>query len=67
MVQVMKRFLYLAAMSTAALLAACTNAWILARTPKLDEATLQALLNRASELGFDRQAFLRTPHSATTR
>ena len=41
-------------------------AWILARTPKLDEATLEALLNRASELGFDRQAFLRTPHSATT-
>lgn len=38
-------------------------AWILARQPKLDEATLEALLNRAAALGFDRQAFLRTPHT----
>lgn len=38
-------------------------AWILSRQPKLDEATLEALLNRAAALGFDRQAFLRTPHA----
>ena len=40
-------------------------AWILAREPKLDEATLEALLTRAAALGFDRQAFLRTPHTST--
>jgi apolipoprotein D and lipocalin family protein len=38
-------------------------AWVLAREPKLDEATLEALLARASALGFDRQAFLRTLHT----
>lgn len=38
-------------------------AWILAREPKLDDATLQRLLTRAAALGFDRQAFLRTPQS----
>lgn len=36
-------------------------AWILSRTPTLDEATVQALLARAQELGFDRAAFVRTP------
>jgi apolipoprotein D and lipocalin family protein len=39
-------------------------AWVLAREPELDEATLEALLSRAAALGFDRQAFIRTPHSA---
>jgi len=38
-------------------------AWILARDPKLDEATLDALLTRATALGFDRQAFIKTPHT----
>jgi apolipoprotein D and lipocalin family protein len=38
-------------------------AWILAREPKLDEATLGSLLTRAATLGFDRQAFLRTLHT----
>lgn len=38
-------------------------AWILAREPKLDEATLEKLLTRATALGFDQQAFLRTPHT----
>jgi apolipoprotein D and lipocalin family protein len=38
-------------------------AWVLAREPKLDEATLETLLKRASALGFDRQAFLRTLHT----
>jgi apolipoprotein D and lipocalin family protein len=38
-------------------------AWILAREPKLDEATLEKLLARATALGFDRQAFVRTPHT----
>lgn len=38
-------------------------AWVLAREPKLDDATLEALLTRASALGFDRQAFLRTLHT----
>lgn len=42
-------------------------AWVLAREPQLDEATLQALLSRAAALGFDRQAFIRTPHTATAR
>jgi apolipoprotein D and lipocalin family protein len=39
-------------------------AWVLARDPALDEATLDALLKRAAELGFDRDAFIRTPHGA---
>lgn len=38
-------------------------AWILARQPRLDEATLEKLLARAAELGFDRQAF--TPSAVT--
>jgi apolipoprotein D and lipocalin family protein len=37
-------------------------AWILARSPNLDAATQEALLARAAALGFDRQAFVRTPH-----
>lgn len=36
-------------------------AWILARTPTLDVATYTQLLQRATELGFDRQAFVPTP------
>jgi apolipoprotein D and lipocalin family protein len=39
-------------------------AWILARTPTLDEATLQRLLARAAALGFDRDAFVRSPQTA---
>jgi apolipoprotein D and lipocalin family protein len=38
-------------------------AWVLARDPELDDATLDALLARAAALGFDRKAFIRTPHS----
>ena len=38
-------------------------AWILARSPQLDAATLEALLARAEALGFDRRAFLMTPHT----
>lgn len=38
-------------------------AWILAREPELDTATREALLARAAELGFDRQAFIMTPHT----
>lgn len=40
-------------------------AWILARQPRLDDTTREALLNRAATLGFDRQAFINTPHSDT--
>lgn len=39
-------------------------AWVLAREPELDDATLAALLTRAAALGFERQAFIRTPHGA---
>jgi len=35
-------------------------AWVLSRTPQMDEAALQALLDRAAELGFDKAAFQRT-------
>jgi apolipoprotein D and lipocalin family protein len=42
-------------------------AWILAREPKLDEATVEALLARAAALGFDRQAFIRTPQASAAR
>lgn len=42
-------------------------AWILAREPKLDAATQTALLARAAELGFDRQAFIMTPHTRAMR
>lgn len=38
-------------------------AWILARDTSLDPATLERLLARAEALGFDRQAFVRTPHT----
>jgi apolipoprotein D and lipocalin family protein len=38
-------------------------AWILSRRPDLDETTIEALLSRAAELGFDRAAFQRTRHS----
>lgn len=38
-------------------------AWILARETTLDEATLERLLAQAAALGFDRQAFVRTPHT----
>jgi apolipoprotein D and lipocalin family protein len=38
-------------------------AWVLSRTPQLDEATLQALLDRAGELGFDKTAFKRMPQT----
>jgi len=36
-------------------------AWILARSKNLDVATQEALLTRATALGFDRQALIRTP------
>lgn len=39
-------------------------AWILARQTTLDAATLERLLTRAAALGFDRNAFIRTPHDA---
>lgn len=39
-------------------------AWILARDTSLDAATLERLLTRAETLGFDREAFVRTPHTA---
>lgn len=42
-------------------------AWVLAREPRLDEATLDALLGRAAALGFDRRAFVRTPHTGAAR
>lgn len=38
-------------------------AWVLSRTPQMDEAALDALLARAAELGFDRAAFRRTPQT----
>ncbi|MFG6412391.1 lipocalin family protein [Roseateles sp. DC23W] len=37
--------------------------WVLSRTPQMDEATLQALLDRAAALGFDKAAFQRTPQT----
>jgi apolipoprotein D and lipocalin family protein len=42
-------------------------AWILARAPDLDAATQETLLTRAAELGFDRQAFVSTPHAGQSR
>lgn len=36
-------------------------AWVLAREPRLDRATLDTVLAQAEALGFDRQAFLTTP------
>lgn len=38
-------------------------AWVLSRTPQMDEAALQALLERAAQLGFDKAAFKRTPQT----
>jgi apolipoprotein D and lipocalin family protein len=38
-------------------------AWVLARRPALDAATLDAALDRAAALGFDRAAFRRTPQT----
>jgi len=38
-------------------------AWVLSRTPQMDEAALQALLDRAAALGFDKTAFRRTPQT----
>lgn len=37
--------------------------WVLSRTPQMEEATLQALLDRAAALGFDKAAFKRTPQT----
>lgn len=42
-------------------------AWVLAREPRLDAATLDALLAKAAALGFARQAFVMTPHTAAGR
>jgi apolipoprotein D and lipocalin family protein len=42
-------------------------AWILARQPALDDATLARLLERAAALGFDRDAFVRTRHADAPR
>ena len=39
-------------------------AWILARSPTLDESRLQDLLGRAQALGVDGAAFARTPQTA---
>ncbi|MFO7541768.1 MAG: lipocalin family protein [Thiobacillus sp.] len=38
-------------------------AWVLARQPQLEEATLQRLLARAGALGFDQQAFSISTHT----
>ena len=38
-------------------------AWVLSRTPQMDEAALNQLLDRAAALGFDRAAFRRTPQT----
>lgn len=38
-------------------------AWVLARRPDLPEPRLQALLQKAQSLGFDAQAFRRTPQT----
>lgn len=40
-------------------------AWVLARQPWLDSATLDTLLSKAAALGFDRQKFVTTSHTAT--
>ncbi|PND39253.1 hypothetical protein C1O66_18110 [Paucibacter aquatile] len=37
--------------------------WILSRTPQMDEAKLQALLDKAESLGYDKNAFRRTPQT----
>lgn len=38
-------------------------AWVLSREPKMDEAQLQRLLDKAASLGFDKTAFQRTPQT----
>lgn len=38
-------------------------AWVLSRTPQMDEAQLQRLLDKAAVLGFDKAAFKRTPQT----
>ena len=38
-------------------------AWVLSRTPQMDEATLQRLLDKAATLGFDKAAFKRSPQT----
>jgi len=38
-------------------------AWVLSRTPQMDELVLNGLLDRAAALGFDRGAFRRTPQT----
>lgn len=42
-------------------------AWILARETTLDAATVEQLLARAATLGFNRQAFVRSPHGDADR
>ncbi len=37
--------------------------WVLSRTPKLDERSLQTALDRAAELGFRREEFRLTPQT----
>ncbi|MEO8248699.1 MAG: lipocalin family protein [Burkholderiales bacterium] len=39
------------------------NSWVLSRSPTLPEAQLDAALDRAAALGFDRGAFMRTPQT----
>lgn len=39
------------------------NGWVLARAPKLPAAQLNAALDKAAALGFDRAAFQRTPQT----
>lgn len=38
-------------------------AWVLSRTPTMDEASLQRLLDKAATLGFDKAAFKRSPQT----
>ncbi|MET0519378.1 MAG: lipocalin family protein [Burkholderiaceae bacterium] len=38
-------------------------AWVLSRSPQMDEAQLQQLLDKAARLGFDKSAFRRTPQT----
>jgi len=38
-------------------------AWVLSRTPQLDDSALEALLDRAAALGFNKSAFKRTPQT----
>lgn len=40
-------------------------AWVLARQPEMDQVMLDKLLSKAADLGFDREAFVRTRHSQT--